>query len=227
MNGKRRFADILLEWMENGMLVRRNYILPGELKEFCTEPEAFEMYNRMAKLLVEARERELREFDAMVDEALELWMEIEHKFPLLSEEDVEGLVRKNVGFVDSRKCVEIAVRIGKRPPVKFTDTLDMARRCDSFKKIMGSSMNRVLSRVLAYLESSGLLIKTWASGSKGRKVRSMYFRIYKVFEYRKQECRECGFIRELKELLRKFEANSSEKVRGSNFQDNHTQHSEE
>ena len=35
-----------------------------------------------------------------------------------------------------------------------------------------------------------------------------------MFERKKQECRECDFVRELRELLRKFEE-SSERVRGS------------
>jgi hypothetical protein len=44
------------------------------------------------------------------------WTEIEHEFPLISEKDVRMLVRRNVGFVDFRKCAEIAMRIGRHPP---------------------------------------------------------------------------------------------------------------
>ena len=170
-------------------------------------------------MLISSRGLEIRRFDAMLDRTLELWAEIEHELPLISEKDVEMLVRRNVGFVDFRKCAEIAMRIGRHPPVKFSDALDMARRCNSFREIKDSSMNRILSRMLTYLESSGLIIKTWASGSRGRTARSMYFRIYRVFEKKKQECRECDFVRELRELLRKFEESHSEKVRGSNFPD--------
>jgi len=47
----------------------------------------------------------------------------------------------------------------------------------------------------------------------------MYFRIYRVFKSQRPGCRECGFIRELKELLRKFQENQTGEVRGSNSPD--------
>lgn len=78
----------------------------------------------------------------MIDEAFELWIEIEPAFPVVLEKDVERLVRKSVGFVDSRKCAEIAMRIGRHLPIKFSDAFDMARRCDTFRKVKDNSMNR-------------------------------------------------------------------------------------
>ena len=226
MKGRKSLANILLEWMESGRLVKRNYTLPEDMKKICTEPRTFERYNRMAKLLIEARGRELREFDAMIDEAFELWIEIEPAFPVVLEKDVEMLVRRNIGFVDLRRCAEIAMRIGRLPPIKFSDALDMARRCDSFREIKDNSMNKILSRVLRYLKFSGLLIKTWASGSKGRKVRSMYFRIYRVIDRGEQKCGECHFIRDIRELLRRIEELYSDAVRGSKSPDNSHHHAE-
>ncbi len=221
---RKRFGDLLKEMMESGMLVRWNYILSKNMKDFCTDPEVFDRYNSMADLLVSSRGLEIGRFEDMLDRALELWTGLEQEFPLISEKEVEVLVRRNVGLVDFRMCAELAMKMGRHAPMKFSGVMDIARRCDSFRGVGEGSMNRVLSRVLGYLESSGLIIKTWASGGKGRTVRSMYFRLYRVFEGKKQECRECDFVRELRELLRKFEESQAEKARGSNSPDDPSQH---
>ncbi len=221
---KKRFADILREVMESGKLVRWNYRLPEELKKDCENPEIFDKYNQMVLLILYARGEKRDSFESIVDRAIELWGEIEDELPVLLEEDIVNLVRKHVGYVDYRKCAELALRLAEEKPVRYRTIKDIAKRCRSFrgdeesgiKGIDSSSMGRVLSRVLSYLERSGLLIKTWSS----RKTVSYYFRIYRTVEPEKPDCNKCNLVKELKSLLKLY---SSRALRGSSFpHDQHT-----
>ncbi len=140
--------------------------------------------------------------------AMELWREIEEEFPVFSPKDIENLVRRHVGYVDFRKCVELAAKLAEEKPVRYRIVRDLARNCESFKDLEKNSFGKVLSRVLGYLEQSGLLIKTWSS----RKAISYYFRIYRTVKPEKPDCGNCRLLRELEWLLNSYRSDS---LRGS------------
>lgn len=201
---KRRFADILRDYMERGELVRKNknkreYHLPEELRDECDDPDVFDKYNHMVLLVLNARGERLDSFESLVDKAIELWKDIEGELPVLTGDDIVNLVGRHVGYVDYRKCEEIALRLGEERPLRYRDIREIARRCESFR-IERGSMGRVLSRVLGYLERSGLLIKTWSSG---RRI-SFYFRIYRTLRPDRPDCSSCRLVREIERLLEHY-----------------------
>ena len=217
MSVKKRFADILREFMESGELVKkykdkREYQLPTELREVCANPKVFDKYNYMVLVILHARGEKRDSFESLVDRAIELWREIEDELPVLSGEDIVNLVRKHVGHVDFRRCEELALRLAEEKPVRYRVIRDIAKRCESFKgdgrRVDEKSMGKVLSRVLGYMERSGLIIKTWSS----RRAVSFYFRIYRTVEPEKPDCRKCRFIEELERLLNSYRSGA---LRGS------------
>ena len=119
---------------------------------------------------------------------------------LFSAEDVKMVIHNSIGFVNLDRCAEIAMKLGDERSLKFTVIADLAVRCKSFRNLRRDSLNKVLTRTLRYLTDAGVPDKHM--GRKERKVKSMYFRLYRIHD--SSSCIGCRILRELEKLLERL-----------------------
>ncbi len=205
MSGKRlgkSLGTLLREGMESGTL-RENGCMLLNVEE-CSDQDSVRKYNEMIRLLTAARMYEGRTHEEIVRRALKLWREIEPELPVLDGDDIRKIVRSNVGFVDFEKCISAAFEIGKYArPVRFTEVKESVRHCSSFEKLRERSLNRVLSRVLRYLEQSCMLVRTWEYRKSGNRVNVLYFRLYRI-SLDSDACKTCWVADELRRILERL-----------------------
>ena len=199
-----RLSDVLIDGMENGWLVRNNYEIPQEILNAIDEnsKKVAEKYNKMVKIIQECRECvEKTCYWEKLLEALKLWQELEHELPQLFLEDIVRILERNRIIVRYNRCVSVAIAASRfRRYFTFTEILREIKFTKSFSGVREISINKILSRVLKYLESSGLLIKTWRISKLKADV--VYFRLFRIRSGETaKECKHCWLIRELRRIL--------------------------
>ncbi|RLI82422.1 hypothetical protein DRP04_03990 [Archaeoglobales archaeon] len=200
-----RLGDVLIDGMENGWLVRNGYMIPERIMKDMDEEsrDVASRYNEMISIIVSCRKFRNREYYwQKVLEATEIWLEIEHELPLLFPESVARILERNRFMVRYDRCIDAALAASRyRRYFTFTEILRDVRFGRSFSALGDSSVNKVLSRVLGYLEDSGLTVKTWRN-SRAR-VDVLYFRLFRMQTDEKNNCRHCWVLHELKRVLEK------------------------
>ncbi len=203
MRERQIVGKILKEHFRNGKIKVSDDIIE---KQRGIVREVLEKYNWMVDEIIYLSKIVIskEKYEEKLARVIEVWKEIESFLPVLSEDEIVEIVKINVGFVDFRKCADVAKALHSRNrPMRFTEIKEEVKLAESFR-LKDASINKSLSRALTYLAESCLVLKCGRRKPQGGLVDTYYFRLFR-FEDEKRECRECWIYRRIKEIVEKIE----------------------